>query len=70
MSTDEYVIFARFEYCICVYTPHERRQCLVFPRRFNVTHEHVRDASINIDKEQRDLLTRLTLTSGFQGDPM
>jgi len=27
-----------------------------------------RDASINIDK--RDLLTRLTLTSGFQGDPI
>jgi hypothetical protein len=29
----------------------------------------LRDASINIDKE-RDLLTRLTLTSGFQGDPV
>lgn len=27
------------------------------------------DASINIDKES-DLLTRLTLTSGFQGDPV
>jgi len=57
-------------------SPHERQQCLVSVHGVTVTQERPppamcqRDASINIDKLERDLLTRLTLTSGFKGIPL